>query len=89
MPLVQVTVWEGMSPENKKKTVELLGSLKAPRAKVLLTAPFEKTSLNPMHFNRNEELDKLIQKFLSKDVLYTSEDVLYTKILEKIMTKAA
>jgi hypothetical protein len=42
-----------------------------------------------MHFNRNEELDKLIRKFLSKDVLYTSEDVLYTKILEKIMTKAA
>jgi 4-oxalocrotonate tautomerase len=22
MPLVQVSVWEGMSPENKKKTVE-------------------------------------------------------------------
>jgi 4-oxalocrotonate tautomerase len=22
MPLVQVTVWKGMSPENKKKTVE-------------------------------------------------------------------
>jgi 4-oxalocrotonate tautomerase len=22
MPLIQVTVWEGMSPENKKKTVE-------------------------------------------------------------------
>jgi hypothetical protein len=82
-------VLEHIPLEEAKKTVELLGSLKASRAKVLLTAPFEKTSLNPMHFNRNEELDKLIQKFLSKDVLYTSEDVLYTKILGEIMTKAA
>ena len=80
-------VLEHIPLEEAKKTVELLGSLKAPRAKVLLTAPFEKTSLNPMHFNRNEELDKLIRKFLGKDVLYTSEDVLYTKILGKIMTK--
>ena len=23
MPIVQVSVWEGMTPENKKKTVEL------------------------------------------------------------------
>ena len=75
--------------EEAKKAVELLGSLKAPRAKVLLTAPFGKTSLNPMHFNRNEELDKLARKFLSEDILYTSDDVSYTKILGKIMTKAA
>jgi hypothetical protein len=54
---------------------------------VLLTAPFEKTSLNPMHFNRNK-LYKFIQKFLSKEVLYTSDDVLYTRILGKIMTKS-
>jgi hypothetical protein len=52
-------------------------------------APFGKTSLNPMHFNRNEELDKLIQKCLSKDILYTSEDVSYTKTLGKIYAKTA
>lgn len=71
-------VLEHIPLEEAKKTVELLGSLKAPEAKVLLTAPFGKSSLYPMHFNRNEELDKLIQEFLSKDVLYTSKDVLYT-----------
>ena len=82
-------VLEHMPLEEAKKTVELLGSLKAPRAKVLLTAPFGKTSLNPMHFNRNVELDKLVQKHLSKNVLYTSDDVSYTRILWKIMTRAA
>jgi hypothetical protein len=82
-------VLEHIPLEEAKKTVELLGSLKAPRAKVLMMAPFGKTSLNPMHFNRNEELDKLIQKFLSEDVSYTSEGVSYTKTLGKIYTKTA
>jgi len=77
-------VLEHLPLEEATKTVELLGSLKAPRARVLLTAPFEKTGSCPMHFDRNEELDKLIQKFLSKDVLYTSEDLLYTKIIERM-----
>ena len=77
-------VLEHIPLEEAKKTVELLGSLKAPRAKVLLTAPFEKTSFCPMHFNKNNELDKHIKKFLTKDVLYTNENVLYAKILEKL-----
>jgi 2-polyprenyl-3-methyl-5-hydroxy-6-metoxy-1,4-benzoquinol methylase len=80
-------VLEHIPLEEAKKTVELLGSLIASETKVLLTAPFGKTSLNPMHFNRNEELDKLIRKFLSKDVLYGSKDFLYTNTLKQFLSK--
>ena len=80
-------VLEHLPLEEAKKTVELLGSLITSETKVLLTAPFGKTSSNPMHFNRNEELDKLVRKLLSKDALYGKNDFLYTNTLMRFLSK--
>ena len=78
---------EHLPLEEAKKTVELLGSLVTSKTKVLLTVPFGKTSLNPMHFNRNKEFDKLIRKLLGKDALYGKNDFLYTNTLMQFLSK--
>ena len=80
-------VLEHIPLEETEKTVELLGSLIASETKVLLTAPFGKTSSYPMHFNRNEELDKLLRRFLGEDALYGKNDFLYTNTLMQFLSK--
>ena len=60
MPIVQVSVWEGMSPENKKKTVEGI-------TKVFEDLGVPKEAVESLFMKRQRAIGQRVDNCIQKD----------------------
>ena len=56
-------VLEHLTKDELIKTIEKLNSLKAKDCKIFMTTSFGKSTIHPMHFNLDDDVEKAIRKF--------------------------
>ena len=60
--ILALDVLEHIHDSEFENTINLIKSLKKPNGEVIVTAPFGKTSIHPMHFENSSEKEKMIRE---------------------------